>query len=137
MSEPKIELIPLTNSGDQRGASFPLGSVWLDFLGKAIDCHISTVAPGQTRGNHFHERKREVIVVVHRDRWTMCWDTGLDTSPQHREFFGTGAVMIKTYPGASHAVVNNGGEDLHLMALCNQPYDPAAPDAIARVVTTP
>jgi dTDP-4-dehydrorhamnose 3,5-epimerase-like enzyme len=135
MSEPKIEIIPLTDSGDQRGASFPIGGEWVEFLGKAIDCHISTVAPGQTRGNHFHERKREVIIVVHRDRWTMCWDTGSDTSPQRREFSGAGAVMIKTYPGASHAVVNSGEEELHLFALCNQPYDPANPDAVARRVS--
>jgi len=133
--EPDIELIPLTDSGDQRGASFPLGSAWLDFLGKAVDCHISTIKPGQTRGNHYHERKREIIVVVHRDRWTMCWDTGANTSPQRQEFTGGGAVMIKTSPGASHAVVNNGSEDLQLFALCNQLYDPAHPDAIARIVS--
>lgn len=135
MPEPKIEIIPLTDSGDQRGASFSIGGEWVNFLGQAVDCHISTITPGQTRGNHYHERKREVIIIVHRDRWTMCWDTGSGTTPQRREFSGAGAVMIKTSPGASHAVVNNGKEDLHLFALCNQFYDPINPDIVSRIVS--
>ena len=50
MSEPNTELthswILATGMPREPGASFPLGSAWLDFLGKAIDCHIFDRFPG-------------------------------------------------------------------------------------------
>lgn len=137
MSLPTIELIQLADTGDKRGSSFPLGSEWLSFLGRAADCHAMTIAPGQIRGNHFHERKREILIVMFKDRWSLCWDAGAETKPQQRSFGGSGAVLVKVVPFASHAIVNDGKADLIVMALCSEGYDPAAPDAVARVVTTP
>ena len=102
-----------------------MDSGWLDFLGYAVDCHVMTIKPGQTRGNHYHSRKREILIVMHKDRWTMCWDGGSGTAPQKREFAGAGAVVVKVFPSAAHAIVNSGEQDLHVMALCNEPYDPA------------
>ncbi len=132
---PSVELIPVSDTGDLRGASFALDTGWLDFLGYAVDCHVMTIKPGQVRGNHYHSRKREVLIVMHKDKWTMCWDGGSGTARQKREFAGAGVVVAKVFPSAAHAIVNSGQQDLHVMALCNETYDPARGDAVARVVT--
>jgi dTDP-4-dehydrorhamnose 3,5-epimerase-like enzyme len=132
---PSVEITVLSDNGDLRGSSFPLDSGWLDFLGYAVDCHVMTIRPAQTRGNHYHSRKREILIVMHKDRWTMCWDGGSGTAAQKREFAGAGAVVVKVFPSAAHAIVNSGGQDLHVMALCNEAYDAARADATGRVVT--
>ncbi len=129
-----VEVIQLSNTGDHRGSSFPLGSEWLNFLGRAVDCHVMTVKPGQVRGNHYHAKKHEILIVVHKDRWSLCWDTGPSTAAEHRTITGSGAVMVKVEPLASHAIVNDGELDLFVMALCNETYDPTAPDSFPRVV---
>jgi hypothetical protein len=93
-----VEVELLSNSGDARGSSFPLGDTWLDFLGRAVDCHVMTIQPGQTRGNHYHARKREILIVMHKDRWTMCWDAGPNTPAHRREITGEGAVLLRFRP---------------------------------------
>ena len=135
MSHPTIELVQLADTGDARGSSFPLGCEWLNFLGRAVDCHVMTIQPGQTRGNHYHQKKREILIVTYKDRWSLCWDTGADSKPERRSFTGAGAVLVKVVPLASHAIVNDGKADLVVMALCSEAYDPAAPDAVGRVVS--
>lgn len=42
--------------------------------------------------------------------------------------------MVKVAPLASHAIVNDGGSDVLVMALCSELYDPSAPDSFPRVV---
>ena len=135
MSIPNVEVTQLSNTGDQRGSSFPLGSEWLTFLGRAVDCHVMTVKPGEVRGNHYHAGKREILIVMYRDRWSLCWDAGPSTVAQRRAMEGSGAAMVKVEPLASHAIVNDGKLDLVVMALCSETYDPSAPDSFPRVVT--
>jgi len=135
MASPKAELVELDDTGDHRGSSFPLESEWLTFLGRAVDCHVMTVNPGQVRGNHYHAKKREILIVVYKDRWSLCWDAGPSTPAQRRTITGQGAVMVKVAPLASHAIVNNGQLDLLVMALCSEPYEPSAPDSFPRMVT--
>jgi len=134
MSWPKVELIQLADTGDQRGSSFPLGSEWVNFIGRAVDCHVMTVKPGQVRGNHYHANKREILIVMYKDRWSLCWDTGPATQIERRTLTGSGAAMVRVEPLASHAIVNEGGVDLFVMALCSEPYDPSAPDSFRRTV---
>jgi len=130
-----VEVIQLSDTGDHRGSSFPLGSEWLNFLGRAVDCHVMTIKPGRVRGNHYHAGKREILIIVYKDRWSLCWDTGPSTSAQGHTITGSGAVMVKVAPLASHAIVNDGGLDLFVMALCSEPYDPSAPDSFPRMVS--
>ncbi|MGA7927180.1 MAG: hypothetical protein WCA20_14450, partial [Candidatus Sulfotelmatobacter sp.] len=36
----------------------------LDFLGRVADIHLTSTAPGAVRGNHYHWRRREAIVLL-------------------------------------------------------------------------
>jgi dTDP-4-dehydrorhamnose 3,5-epimerase-like enzyme len=131
--EPSV--LVLGDGGDERGSSFTVPHEHLRFIGAAEDMHIACILPGHTRGNHFHSLRVELIVVVHRDRFSLHWDRGAGTEPSSRSFEGKGAVAIAIPKRSSHAIVNDGDEPLWLVATSDGPYDPDAPDAHRRIVT--
>jgi dTDP-4-dehydrorhamnose 3,5-epimerase-like enzyme len=132
MSTSKVQIADLENFGDQRGFSFTIPPEALRFLERVEDVHIAAILPGAVRGNHFHERRREVLVFTYNGEWSFHWDEGPDTAAQHRTFQGEGAVLITISPGASHAVRNDCPEVLTLIAASSEIYD--AQDSIARKV---
>jgi len=127
-----IHVSELGNGGDERGFSFSAPRETLDFLGRLADMHLASTAPGAVRGNHYHLRRREAIVFLPGTAWSLHWDEGEGTPPQHRQFNGSGAVLVLVSPGASHAVRNDGDAPLWLVACSSEPYDPA--ETVARKV---
>jgi dTDP-4-dehydrorhamnose 3,5-epimerase-like enzyme len=123
--ETKIRIAELANGGDRRGLSFTAPSEALAFLGRVHDLHLSSTEPGAVRGNHYHLRRREAIVVLPGAAWSLHWDEGPDTPAQHRRFDGAKAILVLLSPGASHAVRNEGKDTLWLIALSSESYDPA------------
>lgn len=129
-----MQLRVLADGGDERGSSFALPATWLQAVDGPVDVHLSTLVPKAVRGNHFHRDRRELLIVVHQDAWSLHWDTGEGTAVHSRTFEGSGAVLVEVEPLASHAVRNDGGADLLITGLCDRAYDPAAPDAWHRNV---
>lgn len=121
-------------SDDDRGASFTVAVDHLEFLGAPKDMHVACVRPGKVRGNHFHAERRELIVVIHSDAWSLHWDSGPDTEPDGRSFSGTGAVAVAVPPNAAHAIRNDGDADLWLVASSDGPWHPDRPDAYPRAL---
>jgi dTDP-4-dehydrorhamnose 3,5-epimerase-like enzyme len=121
----KIQSTELANSGDRRGFSFTAPAEALAFVGRMSDVHLASTKPGAVRGNHYHLRRREAIVVLPGSKWSLHWDEGEGSTPQHREFDGAMAVLVLVSPGASHAVRNDGERDLWLTAISSETYDPA------------
>lgn len=132
----RVTITVLENNGDVRGESFSAGSGWPAFLGTAQDLHLTSLQPGHSRGNHFHQLRREVIVVIHRDEWTLHWDSGPDTDIQSCLFEGTGAVLLTVEPLAAHAVANSGKSPLYTIGLTDSPYDKQNPDTFPRDIIT-
>lgn len=128
----KIQISELSNSGDTRGFSFTAPSEALDFLGRIADMHLASTLPGAVRGNHYHLRRREAIVILPGAAWSLHWDDGEGEAAQHRSFDGSSAVLVLVSPGASHAVRNNGSGLLWLVACSSEAYDPA--ETVARKV---
>lgn len=120
----KIQITELDNRGDARGFSFTAPAEALAFVGRIADAHLASTRPRAVRGNHYHLRRREAIVVLPGVRWSLHWDEGEGTVPQHREFDGGRAVLALVSPGASHAVRNDGEEMLWLVAISSETYDP-------------
>jgi hypothetical protein len=137
METPKLTYLELTDSGDERGSSFPVPGSWFSEAFPVRDGHITTLLPGHTRGNHFHRARHEVFVVMFDDLWSLHWDTGEGTRRQHRQFEGRGTVLIRIEPLASHAIRNDGSALLRLVGLTDGAYDPVSPDAFPRKVTSP
>ena len=128
----KVEIRSLENRGDGRGYSFTTPAEALAFVGAVKDAHFSSMVASAVRGNHYHLRRREAIVVLHEGPWSFHWDEGDGASAQKREFTGSGAVLILVSPGASHAVRNDGAGELRLVAFSSEEYDPA--ETVARKV---
>ena|SRR5712691_7625554 len=131
--KPKLRIIKLNDSGDTRGYSFTVPAEALKFLSRIRDVHVASMVAGAVRGNHFHLRRREAIVIVHNGEWSLHWDEGEPTPAQHRQFSGAGATLILVDPGASHAVRNDGDQPISLVALSSEVYDPA--ESVVRKVT--
>ena len=121
----KIQILELGNNGDARGFSFTTPPEALDFLGRTADVHLASVLPGAVRGNHYHLRRREVIVLLPGGAWSLHWDEGQGMAAQHRNFDGSSAVLVLISPDSSHAVRNDGAAPLWLVASSSEPYDPA------------
>lgn len=128
----KIEIVQLSNTGDARGLSFTAPAAALAFVGRMADVHLASTGPGAVRGNHYHLRRREAIVVLPGAKWSLHWDEGEGSAAQHRAFDGRGAVLVLVAPGASHAVRNDGDGMLWLVAISSETYDPA--ESVARRV---
>ena len=120
----EIQISELGNTGDTRGLSFTAPPDALDFLGRVADVHLASTAPGAVRGNHYHLRKREAIILLPGTAWSLHWDEGEGMPAQHRSFQGSSAVLVLVSPGRSHAVRNNGAAPLWLIACSSEPYDP-------------
>jgi|SRR5579863_6728430 len=128
----KVQITELSNRGDARGFSFTAPAEALAFVGRMADVHLASTKPGAVRGNHYHLRRREAIVVLPGAKWSLHWDEGDVAVAQRREFSGETAVMVTVSPGASHAVRNDGDELLWLVAISSETYDPA--ESVARKV---
>ena len=105
----------------------------LDFVGRVADLHLASTARGAIRGNHYHLRRREAIVVFPGTAWSLHWDEGEGTASQHRSFDGSSAVLVLVSPGGSHAVRNDGEAALWLAACSSEAYDPTE-TVVRRVV---
>jgi oxalate decarboxylase/phosphoglucose isomerase-like protein (cupin superfamily) len=121
----KIQITELNNSGDARGLSFTAPAEGLAFVGRMADVHLASTGPGAVRGNHYHLRRREAIVVLPGAKWSLHWDEGDGAAALHRGFDGGSAVLVLVSPGASHAVRNDSNGTLWLVAISSESYDPA------------
>ena len=127
-----IRIAELATEGDSRGFSSAMPPEALQFVGEVKDVHVSSNNPGAVRGNHYHRRKRRVILVAPGGQWSLHWDEGEGTAIQRRCFDGSHPVLVLIPPGASHAVRNDGNTDLWMMACSSLPYD--ASEVVARKV---
>jgi dTDP-4-dehydrorhamnose 3,5-epimerase-like enzyme len=121
----KVQIAELSNYGDARGFSFTAPAEALAFVGRMADVHLAATAPGAVRGNHYHLRRREAIVVLPGPKWSLHWDEDDASGAQHRSFNGSAAVLVTVSPGASHAVRNDGDQTMWLVAISSETYDPA------------
>jgi oxalate decarboxylase/phosphoglucose isomerase-like protein (cupin superfamily) len=120
----KLQITELGNAGDLRGFSFTMPPDAFSFVGHIADMHLASTAPGAVRGNHYHSYKREAILLFPGTAWSLHWDEGEGTAAQHRSFSGGSAVLVLVSPGSSHAVRNDGGSPLWLVACSSEAYDP-------------
>jgi dTDP-4-dehydrorhamnose 3,5-epimerase-like enzyme len=128
----KIEIMKLPNTGDGRGFSFTMPPEAINFVARIADMHLASTLPGAVRGNHYHLRRREAILLLPGSIWSLHWDEGEGTPAQHRSFDGSSAVLVLVSTGASHAVRNDGEAALWLVGCSSEPYDPS--ETVARKV---
>lgn len=128
----KVRIEELRDYGDGRGPSYSVPAPALEYLGRVADVHLGMSKPGAVRGNHYHLRRREAIVVLPGAQWSLHWDNGEGSPPSERSFDGSQAVLVLVETGVSHALRNNGERPLWFIACSSEPYDPA--ETVARKV---
>ncbi len=128
----ELEVVVLEDHGDERGPSFSVAMSHVEFVGAPKDVHVACVLPGTVRGNHFHVERKELIVVVHEDTWSLHWDSGEDTPVLSRVFEGGGAEALTIPRLTGHALRNDGTKPMWIFAATDGPYDPDKPDAYRR-----
>ena len=126
----------LRNNGDDRGSSFNLPADAYEFIGSIVDVHAAIIKPNSIRGNHYHIGRKEIIIVLFNDSFTLGWDRGERTISEQKTFSGKGAVAIYIKGGISHAIKNTGTKDISIFACNNSVYDKGIPDTIKRNVLT-
>ena len=110
-----VRITVLHARDDARGSSFTLPLPFAELR----EGHVATLRPGHVRGNRFHLEGSELLVVLHRDRWSLHWDESEGSPAQSRTFAGAGAVAIEIDAPSAHAIRNDGAAELQLISFSN------------------
>lgn len=115
------EIIDSTN--DERGSNYSIPDSSFKFIGNISDIHVAEILPQKIRGNHFHKKKKELILVRYKDTWILKWSHH-DEKENHKEFFsGKGAILIEINQNYVHSIENTGNSKLIICAMSNARYN--------------
>ncbi|MDX2451603.1 cupin domain-containing protein [Desulfosarcina sp.] len=113
---------------DSRG--FVFEPVQGELLANQRNTHVVVSRPGAVRGNHYHVRGTETLVVcgpalvrIREDNATRDISISADT---------TCRLIIP--PGVAHAIQNTGEIDNLLVAFNTEPHDPDQPDLVQEIL---
>lgn len=120
MSLSNLEMIhALTNYGDNRGFSFVIPTQVFSFLGNVQEMHVVQLLPNAVRGNHYHQQRKEAVIVLFDDEWLFAWQEPNADESQQRIFTGSGAVLISLEAKTVHALKNIGQHNLTAISYSN------------------
>lgn len=119
---------PLELKRDARGALLePIGA---SELPAQRNVHLVLTAPGAVRGNHYHERGTEIVVLLGPARVRVREDGALRDVD-----VPDGAAYRFTFPPrVSHAFQGTGSGPMVLVGFNSTQHDPANPDAVRDVL---
>lgn len=113
---------------DDRGVVFePIQAA--DFTGLQ-NAHVVISNPGAVRGNHYHKKGREIIVVM--GPGLVCYREG----GQVREVTVPEKAVYRFDfpPGIAHALKNTGTQPSLLVAFNSLSHDPENPDTVSDIL---
>lgn len=127
-----LSFIPIENSltslikhTDQRG-------FFCEILHMGFSGQISafTIAPGQVRGEHFHNSKNEKFVFL-KGELNFVFEHVLTKERHIAEISESNLVVIETFPGWAHSIENIGSEIAIGIVWANEVFDRKMPDTYA------
>ncbi|MDE1870268.1 MAG: WxcM-like domain-containing protein [Candidatus Micrarchaeota archaeon] len=128
----RIKIIELQSQPDPRGWSvdlFKRSVLPLDL--KYVYLIISR--PGTVRGNHYHEKKNEWFCLIKgKVRFTL-----VDNNTQERkvlELSDNPITLLNIPPQVSHAIENITDEEVYILELADQEFDPSNPDTFKKQI---
>jgi len=90
--------------------------------------HVVAINPGQVRGNHYHARTSELLLMF-SGTGAFYWEEG--GAVRESAIGGAGApVVIRIPPGKRHAFRNTGVDVVYLLAVRDGGDDHADPDIV-------
>ena len=125
---PRATVEPVRHHADPRGVVLePIGP---DDLPHQRNVHLATTAPGAVRGNHYHERGTEILVVIGPALARLREEGRV----RDVEVPAGEAYRFVMPPRVSHAFRNTGSSPMVLVAFNTVEHDPAAPDLVRDVL---
>ena len=115
----KSKIFKIKKNEDQRG--------WLaevfrsDKIGTFKQVYFCTIAPGESRANHYHKKKAEWICVLKGKAQIKLNNKTVKVS-------GESLRLIRVEPFVFHTVTNTGRENLYLIVASTKLYDKKNPD---------
>ena len=120
-----LEIVPLPDRDDGRGAAFHFDAETLRWLAGVADVHVVEIAPGKVRGNHRHRARREVAFVRHRGAVEVAWQAPGGGPIERRTFEGHGGFLARIESGTLHAFRNSGAGRVEVVSMSNGRFDHA------------
>ena len=116
---------PLKMNADKRGS-------FTELLHTA-DCgqvSVNISKPGITKGQHWHNSKWELFIVVHGMALIRERNIHTDETVEFR-VSGEKIEAVRMIPGWTHSIINlSDTEELVTVMTCNEVFDPARPDTL-------
>lgn len=91
--------------------------------------YVTTAKPGHTKGKHYHNRKTEWFCVILGNGLL----TLVDKKSKEKKEIKMGEdnmVAVEIPPGVWHAISNEEGKDMYLVAHISESFNPEDPDTI-------
>ncbi len=129
-----VNIYHLENRGDKRGNAFVIPPKSIDFVKPITEMHFVTMVPGAIRGNHFHENRRELVVLNYENNWELSWQISEEDEIKSTHFSGQGTVVIEIQSKVVHTFKNTGSAPLHLFCYSNHQGEPNEPDTLRKVI---
>lgn len=96
--------------------------------------YITTAAPGQTKGKHYHTRKTEWFCVV-KGNGLLTLIENESGEKQEIEIGEKNMVTVGIPPNVWHAIKNNEKDEMYLIAHISEAYNAGDPDTISELVS--
>ncbi len=90
---------------------------------------VNVIAPGFTKGNHYHHTKIEKFLVVQGEA-TINFRHVVTNETITLNVSGADLEVVDIPPGYTHNIVNNSNSDVIFIIWANEMYDPDVPDTI-------
>lgn len=124
-----MEIGPIPKHGDDRGFLIEFLREDEKFLNFKGQIYASTIAPGTVRGNHYHEHKTEVFAVMKgKLRVLVQHINGGDIKEYILHGYDENIERVVVEPNYAHTFINDGDEEVVLLAWGDQVHDHSGPD---------
>lgn len=111
---------------DERGSLFEI--IRDDEIKEQIkQVYFSISKPNAIRGNHFHKRKIEWFSVV-KGKGMITLKNSINHKTEKYTLSGDKPSIVKVEPGISHVIKNIGEDDMYLIVVANEVFDPLDQD---------
>jgi UDP-2-acetamido-2,6-beta-L-arabino-hexul-4-ose reductase len=125
----RVVVEPVTVHRVARGWVFePIGP---DAFAHQRNAHLVLSEPGAIRGNHYHQRGTEVLVVVGP---SLVRYREPDGRVVNLDVPASEMVRLTIPPGRAHAVQNTGASATVSIAFNTEAHDPSSPDVVRDVL---
>ena len=127
MSSVKVHSLKNKVHKDNRGWVANLAEYATEQGHRIENIHIASIKPGEIRGNHWHKKQKEWILVF-GGKGIFSWKEDGGIRKQKIEFGSQ--FLFEVEPGCSHAMKNIDDKDIYLCAFTDSKYNFQNPDSV-------